>query len=207
MLRTARMLICAHAAKTFPCDVQNVSPTKLMSLSSPPRHLSTTVVVAAIALALAGCAVGTDYVRPSMGVPTNYKESVQWGQADPKQIDSNHNWWEVYGDNTLSTLRQQANQANQSISQAEAQYRQARAAANVAGSGTTILSASKAAGSRMSGAACGAQWKLTMPAPRPAWRQPASASRQPWRKTICNCASPICWSICMLAPRPPMPAH
>lgn len=106
-----------------------------MIFSSPPRHLSTTFVVAAIALVLAGCAVGPDYVRPSMEVPANYKESGPWKQAEPKQIDSNHNWWEIYGDQTLSALMQQANQANQSIAQAEAQYRQARAAADAARSG------------------------------------------------------------------------
>lgn len=86
-------------------------------------------------LSLAGCAVGPDYVRPTVEVPSSYKESGSWKQAEPKQIDTNRNWWEIYGDNTLNSLMQQANQANQNIRQAEAQYRQARAAADAARAG------------------------------------------------------------------------
>ncbi|NKI70396.1 efflux transporter outer membrane subunit [Collimonas pratensis] len=106
-----------------------------MNFSPPSRNLSGAILAAAVALALAGCAVGPDYVRPTMDVPAHYKESGPWKQAEPKQIDSNHNWWEAYGDATLNTLMQQANQANQNIAQAEAQYRQARAAADAARAG------------------------------------------------------------------------
>jgi NodT family efflux transporter outer membrane factor (OMF) lipoprotein len=106
-----------------------------MNFSSPSRPLSTTIVVAVIALGLTGCAVGPDYVRPAMDLPSSYKESGPWKQAEPKQIDTGRNWWQVYGDDTLNSLMRQANQANQNMRQAEAQYRQARAAADAARSG------------------------------------------------------------------------
>ena len=105
-----------------------------MNFPFPPRTFSATVMAAAIAFALAGCAVGPDYVRPAMDVPAAYKESGPWKQAQPQQIDSS-NWWEVYGDATLNGLVQQANQANQNIRVAEAQYRQARAAGDAARAG------------------------------------------------------------------------
>jgi NodT family efflux transporter outer membrane factor (OMF) lipoprotein len=82
--------------------------------------------LSALAL-LSGCAVGPDYVRPTMDVPTAYKEAGPWKTAQPGQIDSSHDWWEVYGDSTLNGLMNQANAANQTIAQAAAQYRQARA--------------------------------------------------------------------------------
>jgi len=91
-------------------------------------------MAAAIALSLTACAVGPDYVRPSMDLPASYKESGPWKQAQPQPIDGS-NWWEVYGDATLNGLIQEANQANQNIRQAEAQYRQARAAADAARAG------------------------------------------------------------------------
>jgi NodT family efflux transporter outer membrane factor (OMF) lipoprotein len=105
-----------------------------MNFPPPPRTFSATVMAAAIAFALAGCAVGPDYVRPAMDVPAAYKETGPWKQAQPQQIDSS-NWWEVYGDATLNGLVQQANQANQNIRVAEAQYRQARAAGDAARAG------------------------------------------------------------------------
>jgi NodT family efflux transporter outer membrane factor (OMF) lipoprotein len=88
---------------------------------------------ALVALALlSGCTVGPDYVRPTMPLPAAYKEAGPWKQAEPAQIDSSQNWWDAYGDNTLNGLMDQANRANQTIAQAAAQYRQARAVANQA---------------------------------------------------------------------------
>lgn len=78
---------------------------------------------------LSGCMVGPDYVRPTMPLPAAYKEAGPWKTATPGQIDASRNWWEVYGDTTLDALIVQANQANQTIAQAAAQYRQARAVA------------------------------------------------------------------------------
>ncbi|WP_447577344.1 efflux transporter outer membrane subunit [Achromobacter kerstersii] len=89
----------------------------------------------AAVLALAGCAAGPDYTRPAMDLPAAYKEAGPWKPAEPGAIDGNMRWWEAYGDATLNTLIDQANAANQTIQQAQAQYRQARAAADAARAG------------------------------------------------------------------------
>jgi NodT family efflux transporter outer membrane factor (OMF) lipoprotein len=81
---------------------------------------------------LAGCAVGPDYARPQLDLPLAYKEAGPWKNAAPGQIDSNQHWWEAFGDPVLNGLIVQANQANQNIRQAEAQYRQAQATAQLA---------------------------------------------------------------------------
>lgn len=82
-----------------------------------------------LAALLAGCAAGPDYVRPTLAIPAAYKEAGPWKTAEPKSVASGLAWWEAYGDATLSHLAEQANEANQSIRQAEAQYRQAQAVA------------------------------------------------------------------------------
>jgi NodT family efflux transporter outer membrane factor (OMF) lipoprotein len=111
-------------------------------LSSPPPHARRTIGKTAIRSAfplalplffmLAGCAVGPDYVLPKMDVPVAYKEQGPWKQAEPSQIDNNQRWWEAYKDPILNDLVAQAGAANQNIRFAEAQYRQAQAAARAA---------------------------------------------------------------------------
>ncbi|MGS0743010.1 efflux transporter outer membrane subunit [Glaciimonas sp. GG7] len=99
------------------------------------RRLSVCAVAAALSATLSGCAVGPDYVRPQIDTPAAFKENTAWKTATPQQIDTNHPWWETYGDSTLNTLMIEANKANQNIRQAEAQYRQARATADAARAG------------------------------------------------------------------------
>ncbi len=91
------------------------------------------VIVAAVLLA--GCAAGPDYVRPAVETPAAWKETGAWKTAQPQPADSQHPWWEAYGDSILNTLVAQANVANQNIRQAEAQYRAASAAADAARAG------------------------------------------------------------------------
>ncbi|WP_245643932.1 efflux transporter outer membrane subunit [Paraburkholderia oxyphila] len=89
----------------------------------------------------AGCAVGPDYRKPTIDIPTSFKEGVEWqrAQADP-QATLSSTWWRDYHDDTLTQLVEQALQANQSIAQAEAAYRlaQATVAANTASLFPTI---------------------------------------------------------------------
>ena len=87
------------------------------------------LLAAAIAATLAGCAVGPDYVRPAVDAPVAYKEDGPWKPAAPGRIDARHPWWQLYQDDTLARLIEQAGAANQNIRQAEAQYRQAMAIA------------------------------------------------------------------------------
>jgi len=86
-------------------------------------------------LVLAGCASGPDYVRPAFAPPAAYKEAGAWKPAQPQDADANQPWWTRYGDADLDALVAQANAASQDIRMAEAQYRQARAAAQLARSG------------------------------------------------------------------------
>ncbi|MDR3455220.1 MAG: efflux transporter outer membrane subunit [Rhodoferax sp.] len=105
---------------------------------SPQRaaRLASRLAGSALAALLASCAaVGPDYVRPTIDIPAAYKESGPWKTAEPQAIDSRHPWWQAYRDSTLDGLMAQANQANQNIAQAEAQYRQARAIADAARAG------------------------------------------------------------------------
>ena len=82
------------------------------------------LIFAGVALSLASCAVGPDYVRPTLDVPEAYKESANWKTAEPRTVDGRERWWTWYGDPSLDALVAAANGANQTISQAEAQYRQ-----------------------------------------------------------------------------------
>ncbi|WP_295952316.1 efflux transporter outer membrane subunit [Rhodoferax sp.] len=88
-----------------------------------------------MATLLAGCAVGPDYARPTLGLPTAYKENSGWKPAAPQQIDAHQPWWAIYQDSTLDALMAQANHANQNILQSEAVYREARAIAAAAPAG------------------------------------------------------------------------
>jgi NodT family efflux transporter outer membrane factor (OMF) lipoprotein len=83
-------------------------------------------------LVLAGCAIGPDYVRPDFPSPTAYKEAGPWKPAQPQEADANQPWWTRYADADLDALVAQANAASQDMRIAEAQYRQARAAAQLA---------------------------------------------------------------------------
>ncbi len=104
------------------------------SSSPPTTWLGAVATAAAVALAtlLAGCAVGPDYVRPQLDLPTAYQENTGWKPATPQLIDASQPWWEAYHDTGLSTLMAQANRANQNILQSEAVYREARAIAAAA---------------------------------------------------------------------------
>ncbi|HEY3597453.1 MAG TPA: efflux transporter outer membrane subunit [Paraburkholderia sp.] len=79
-------------------------------------------------LLLAGCAVGPDYHKPSVAIPTTFKEGVDWQRAatDP-QAALTGKWWLAYRDDELTGLVQHALDANQSIAGAQAAYRLAEA--------------------------------------------------------------------------------
>lgn len=85
---------------------------------------------AGFSLALAGCAVGPKYQRPAAPAAPVYKEAPggeQWKTATPSEGALRANWWEIFGNPQLNQLESLVPAANQSLKQAEAQYRQARA--------------------------------------------------------------------------------
>ena len=92
--------------------------------------LRPSIVALAAAALVSACAVGPDYVRPTLPVPDAYKESGDWKPAQPQAAASGLAWWQAYGDATLAGLMNDAQAANQNIRQAEATYRQARALAD-----------------------------------------------------------------------------
>jgi NodT family efflux transporter outer membrane factor (OMF) lipoprotein len=101
-------------------------------------------VAAVLSLALfsVGCVVGPNYKRPSAAAPPMFKEqppvnfkeaeAAGWKQSQPGDAYSKGRWWEVYNDPALNALEEQVSVSNQNVLQAEAQYRQAKAAVSVA---------------------------------------------------------------------------
>ncbi|AJO78403.1 efflux transporter outer membrane subunit [Pseudomonas sp. MRSN 12121] len=103
---------------------------------------------------LSACAIGPDYQRPQVAEPEHYKEAAGWRQANPSDALARGAWWELYGDAQLNGLVDKLNSANQSVAQAEAQYRQAQALARSARGAlfpTVDLSAGKTRASQGTG--------------------------------------------------------
>ncbi|KMN17947.1 RND transporter [Pseudomonas weihenstephanensis] len=78
-------------------------------------------------LLLNACAIGPDYQRPDTTTPVAFKEAAGWRQANPSDALARGAWWELYGDAQLNDLVQTLNRSNQTVAQAEAQFRQAQA--------------------------------------------------------------------------------
>ncbi|MFI4940325.1 MAG: efflux transporter outer membrane subunit, partial [Burkholderiales bacterium] len=83
--------------------------------------------LAAPLVLLSACAVGPDYVKPNVETPATFKEQAGWKIAQPADLDIPGKWWELYHDPLLNTLEEQVNVSNQTVIQAEAHYREARA--------------------------------------------------------------------------------
>jgi len=91
-------------------------------------HAARTALIAALALAMSGCMVGPDYVRPDAPVPVAYKEAPGWKVAQPSDDAPRGNWWQAYGDPELDALVAQVDISNQTVKAAEARMREALAA-------------------------------------------------------------------------------
>lgn len=77
---------------------------------------------------LAGCMVGPNYQRPTVAVPTQFKEAAPgWKVAQPNDETARGPWWEAFNDAQLNTLETQVNLANQTVAGYAAAYAQARA--------------------------------------------------------------------------------
>lgn len=76
---------------------------------------------------LSACAVGPDYVRPAQDTGETYKAAAMpgWTPATPADHLPRGPWWEIYGDATLNDLMRQLDLGNQTVAQAEANYRAA----------------------------------------------------------------------------------
>lgn len=84
--------------------------------------------------------VGPKYKRPAAPVPQGYKEQAPpefkeangWKPAEPGDSLIKGKWWEIYNDPALNALEEMVAIDNQTVLQAEANYRFAAAATRVA---------------------------------------------------------------------------
>jgi NodT family efflux transporter outer membrane factor (OMF) lipoprotein len=139
--------------------------------------------VLAGALAVAGCTPGPNYQRPAAPAPPafkeqpppEFKEAQGWKLAQPADGLSKGKWWEIYKDAELNALEERVAIDNQSVLEAEAQYREAVAAVKIVRSGLypTVSSAPSITGSRSS-PRVGSQ-----PGVRGTYTLPVSASWEP----------------------------
>ena len=72
--------------------------------------------------------------RPAAPVPPSFKEEPPegWKEAQPSDGVLRGKWWEIFGDPALNALEEQVSISNQNVLQAEAQFREAKAAVRVA---------------------------------------------------------------------------
>ena len=104
-----------------------------------------------LALGLAGCAVGPDYERPKVETPAAFKEAAgNWAVARPQDAVPKGEWWKVFNDPVLDGLMAQVSVSNQTLAAAEARYRNARSAVQLARSGL-FPTVGASAGARRSG--------------------------------------------------------
>ncbi len=91
--------------------------------------------VAALTLLLTACNPGPKYAKPPAAAPSTFKEAVPqeykegtgWKIAQPGDDKIRGKWWEMYNDPVLNSLEEQVQISNQSIIQAEANFRSSRA--------------------------------------------------------------------------------
>jgi NodT family efflux transporter outer membrane factor (OMF) lipoprotein len=107
------------------------------------RSLWVGIILLALPLILTSCAVGPDYVRPKVLVPSHFKEAhgkkvvgkkshqqagkrdIVWKDAQPNDSFHRGAWWEIFHDAKLNELEYRLNRSNQSIKQAYYNFRQA----------------------------------------------------------------------------------
>ncbi len=107
-----------------------------------------------IGLLAAACAVGPNYKKPPVETPAAFKEQPpeNWKTAEPKDGVLRGKWWEIFGDPQLNALEEQVAVSNQTLAQAEAQFRGARAAVQAARAGLfpTVTAGAAVTNSRVS---------------------------------------------------------
>ena len=91
--------------------------------SSRRPTLGRHILASCLIVALAGCSLAPVYQRPSMAIPSSYKEgSGLWTAAAPADMQTRGDWWQVFNDTTLDGLEQRLDASNPSLSVALARY-------------------------------------------------------------------------------------
>jgi NodT family efflux transporter outer membrane factor (OMF) lipoprotein len=80
-----------------------------------------------VLIAIPACAPHTKYVAPTLDVAPAFRENADWKIAQPADQELRGDWWELFGDPTLSALERQIDISNQTLRAAAAQFAQARA--------------------------------------------------------------------------------
>ncbi|HEY0255864.1 MAG TPA: efflux transporter outer membrane subunit [Candidatus Methylacidiphilales bacterium] len=90
-------------------------------------------------LMAAGCAVGPDYVKPTVPTSADFKENRfqdkdghDWKQAQPQDMIAKGNWWEVFHDSQLDQFEREAETNNPDLKAAVDRVTEERATARVA---------------------------------------------------------------------------
>lgn len=94
-----------------------------------------TAAAAAVALLMAGCAVGPDYRKPVADTPPTWKIEAPWRESTPGDTLAKGPWWQRFDDPQLDALETQALAANPTLAVAAARLAQARAVVNSAEAG------------------------------------------------------------------------
>lgn len=94
-----------------------------------PTTAKLIAVAACVALLAHGCAVGPNYKRPAVSAPANFRNAPP---ETPTNSLADLRWWEVYKDETLSSLIRTALTNNYDVRIAIARVEQARAVAKQA---------------------------------------------------------------------------
>lgn len=101
-----------------------MNPNKTYTVQFSRRRLP---LLLGISLALSACAVGPDYVRPTIDSPAQFKENKGWVQAASLAVPAQGAWWTIFGDDTLNALEPRVASANQSLRASYYAYQQALA--------------------------------------------------------------------------------
>jgi NodT family efflux transporter outer membrane factor (OMF) lipoprotein len=99
------------------------------------RRAAIASLAATLDLWLSGCVVGPQYVRPAPplapsfkeALPENFKSQDGWKPAQPSDAQIKGDWWTLFSDQQLNSLEAQIDPANQTLKEAEANFRAARA--------------------------------------------------------------------------------
>jgi NodT family efflux transporter outer membrane factor (OMF) lipoprotein len=77
--------------------------------------------------ALAACAVGPNYHRPTAPTSPAFKEADGWAKAQPADLLDRGPWWTLFNDPALNDLEARVKVSNQNVAAAEAAYRESQA--------------------------------------------------------------------------------
>lgn len=123
------------------------------------RTLRTVMAVLFAGSALAGCAVGPDYRKPTLATPSSYMGSAPVAARPEAVAATSANWWAGFDDPILTGLVDKALAQNLDIAQAVARVSQARA-------GLRAADAALLPSATVSGSAAAARQSLETPTGR-----------------------------------------